>query len=224
MKWTLSTFSRIFGGEKKDLQKQADELLLQLSKALQSASAKLRVAAELWEERDYEKLQELKKEIINLERSSDQVKQKLEESIFSKGAYMPQQTQERYALVNHMDSIIDAAEEAVRLMDLSRLSKPPEEITDIANKCWICTDLLQDAIKCLFTDFEKSVEYCIKVDLVREEARDIKFELLYKLFNKYEYKAKEIIQLRLVSERVLQVAVKAEITADYIRALAIRYS
>jgi predicted phosphate transport protein (TIGR00153 family) len=220
----LSTFSRIFGGEKKDLQKQADELLLQLSKSLQSASAKLHVAAELWEDRDYEKLQELKKEIIDLERSSDRVKQKLEENIFSKGAYMPQQTQERYSLVHHMDSIIDAAEEAVRIMDLSRPSKPLEEITEIAEKCWICTDLLQDAIKFLFTDFEKSVEYCAKVDLVREEARDIKFELLYKLFNKYDYNANEIILFRLVSERVLQVAVKAEITADYIRALAIRYS
>jgi predicted phosphate transport protein (TIGR00153 family) len=220
----VSTFSRIFGSGDKKLQKQADECLLQLSKNLQSASAKLHVAAELWEDRDFEKLEELKDEIIELERKSDKIKDKLVDNIYSKRAYLPQQTEERFQLVMHMDAVLDAAEEAVRILALSHPERPPEEIDELTEKCWNCTDYLQDAIKYLFKDFEKAAELSRKVDETREEARDIKFRLFDKLFNEYDYKAKEILQFRIISERISQVAIKAEIAGDFIRTLAVRYS
>ena len=159
----MGTFSRIFGRGDKKLQKQADELLIQLSKALQSASAKLRVATEAWEESDEKVLKELRREVIELERGADQIKEQLFYSIFSKHVYLPQQTQERYELVNRMDGIIDAGEEAVRMILAARDVDPPREIIEVASKCWTCTDLLQDAIKCLFIDFEKSAELTLKI-------------------------------------------------------------
>ena len=220
----MSTFSRIFRAGDKKLQKQADECLIQLSKNLQSASAKLHVAAELWEEREFEKLEELKDEIIELERKSDKIKNKLVDNIYSKGAYLPQQTEERFNLVMCMDAVLDAAEEAVRILALSHPEKPPKEIHELAEKCWICTDVLQDAIKYLFKDFEKAFELSRKVDSIREEARDIKFKIFDKLFNEYDYTAKEILQFRFISERIALVAIKAEIVGDFIRTLAVRYS
>ncbi|MFW9965620.1 MAG: DUF47 domain-containing protein [Candidatus Thorarchaeota archaeon] len=220
----MGTFSRIFGLGDKDLQKQADELLLKLSKALQSASAKLHVCADDWEDGKMKNLDDLKSEIIGLEREADTVKEELYEKIFSKRAYLPQQTQERYELVQHMDGVVDATEEAVRMMLVGRNYEPPEEITEIAKKSWICTDLLQDAVKYLFTDFQKSVEYTIKIDRVREEARDHHFELLEKLFNDKKYKAKEVSLFRAVSDRLILVAVRAEDTGDFIRTIAVKYS
>ena len=214
----MGTFSRIFGLGDKELQKQADALLLKLSKALQSASAKLHVCADDWLDGKMDNLDELRSEIISLERKADIIKDELFEKIFSKRAYLPQQTQDRHQLVTHMDSVIDAAEEAVRIMLIGRKYKPPEEIHQIANKGWICTDLLQDAIKYLFTDFEKSVEYTLKIDKVREEARDIQFNLLERLFNKGEYNPLEVILFRTISDRILQVAIRSEETGDFIRA------
>jgi len=220
----MGTFSRIFGLGDKDLQKQADELLLKLSKALQSASAKLHVCADDWDDGKMMNLGELESEIIALEREADTVKDELFEKIFSKRAYLPQQTQERHQLVNHMDNVIDAAEEAARLVLIGRNYKPPEEITKIAEKGWQCTDLLQDAVKYLFTDFKKAVEYTFKVDKVREEARDIQFALLEKLFNEKKFSPKEVSLFRAVSERILRVAIRAEETGDFIRTLAMKYS
>jgi predicted phosphate transport protein (TIGR00153 family) len=220
----MGTFSRIFGFGDKELQKQADELLLKLSKALQSASAKLHVCADEWLEGKMDHLDELQSEIIALERSADTIKDELFEKIFSKRAYLPQQTQDRHQLVIQMDSVIDATEEAVRMMLIGRNYTPPEEIHQIANKGWICTDLLQDAIKYLFTDFDKSVEYTLKIDKVREEARDIQFSLLDRLFNKGEYNPSEITLFRAISDRVLQVAIKSEETGDFIRALSVKHS
>ncbi|MHA2601294.1 MAG: DUF47 domain-containing protein [Candidatus Thorarchaeota archaeon SMTZ1-83] len=220
----MDTFSRIFGLGDKDLQKQADELLLRLSKALQSASAKLHVCADDWDDGKMKHLDELESEIISLEREADEVKEELYEKIFSKRAYLPQQTQERYQLVQHMDSVVDAAENAVRMILVGSNFRPPSEIKGIAEKGWICTDLLQDAVKYLFTDFKKSVEYTLKIDRVREEARDLSFKLLKKLFNDKKYSAKEVSLFRAISERILQVAIRSEDTGDFIRTLAVKYS
>ncbi|TFG06300.1 DUF47 family protein [Candidatus Thorarchaeota archaeon] len=220
----LGTFSRIFGLGDKKLQEQADELLLELSKALQSASAKLHVCSNDWYEGKQKHLDELEEQIITLEREADRIKDELFEKIFSKRAYLPQQTQERHQLVIHMDSVIDAAEEAVRVMLVGRKYKPPARIHKIAEKCWICTDHLQDAIKCLFEDFGKAIEYTIKIDRVREEARDLQFELLDDLFNKEKCGPKEVTLFRAISERILKVAIKSEETGDFIRTLAVKYS
>ncbi|MFW9943952.1 MAG: DUF47 domain-containing protein [Candidatus Sifarchaeia archaeon] len=220
----MGTFSRIFGLGDKDLQKQADELLLRLSKALQSASAKLHVCADDWDDGKMKHLDELESEIISLEREADEIKEELYEKIFSKHAYLPQQTQERYQLVQQMDGVIDAAENAVRMILVGSRFEPPSEIKEIAEKGWVCTDLLQDAVKYLFTDFKKSVEYILKIDRVREEARDLSFKLLKKLFNDKKYSAREVSLFQEISERILQVALRAEDTGDFIRTLAVKYS
>ena len=222
----MGTFSRIIGSGDKKLQEQAEECLRVLSKSMQSASAKMRVTAKLWVEGEHEKLDELEKEVIELERKADRAKENLVERILSKRAFLPQQTQERHSLALHMDAIIDVAENAVRMMVIGKGMKPPEEILDIAEKCWICTDLLQDSVKYLFEDFQKSVEITRKIDLVREEARDIQYKLLKKLFRDPDsvYEPVEVHFYKSVSERVLDVAIKAESAADYIRELAMKYS
>ncbi|MBN2229388.1 MAG: DUF47 family protein [Candidatus Thorarchaeota archaeon] len=219
----MGTFSKIFGLGDKELQKKADKLLLKLGKALQSASAKLHVCADDWLDGRMEHLDDLEEEIIDIERKADSIKDELFEKIFSKKAYLPQQTQDRHRLVTLMDGVIDAAEDAVRMMLVGRNYRPPKEIQEIAERCWICTDLLQDAVKYLFSDFEKSVEITLKIDKVREDARDIQFRLLNKLFNEKEFSPVEVTLFRAISERILRVAITSEETGDFIRALAVTH-
>ncbi len=69
----MGTFSRILGLGDKELQKEADELLLRLSKILQAASAKLHVSADDWFNGKMDHLDELQSEIIALERQADDV-------------------------------------------------------------------------------------------------------------------------------------------------------
>lgn len=220
----MGTFSRIFGVGKKDLQEKADEIILDLSKGFQSASAKLCVASRSWGYGDIDTLLEIREEIIAIERDCDKMRDRLVENIFSKRAYLPQQTQERHTLTNLMDNIVDAAEEAIRIMAICKDIKPRSEIRDIAEKCWKSTDILQDAIKYLFEDFDRSVKYSHKVSEVREEARDIQFEFLGRLLSDTERNPTELQYLRLVARTVLEVAINAEKCADFIRALAVKYS
>ena len=57
----MGTFSKILGLGDKELQKEADNLLLKLGKVLQSASAKLHVCADEWLDGKTDHLDELKK-------------------------------------------------------------------------------------------------------------------------------------------------------------------
>ena len=220
----MGTFSRIFGSEDKDLQKKADELLLKLSKGFQSASAKLCVAAECWEEGKKDVLKELQEEIIELEREMDEVKEELVENVLTKSAFMPQAALERHTLVKAIDKVIDATENPIRIMVMGIDMKPPSEIREIGKKVWQCTDLLQDAVKNLYKDFKKAIEITRKLDILREETRDIQFELLGKLYNDPKFKPTEIILFQSVSERMVHVAQRAEDAGDYIRELAVKYS
>ncbi|MFO7836804.1 MAG: DUF47 family protein [Candidatus Thorarchaeota archaeon] len=220
----MGTFSRIFGVGKKELQEKADEIILDLSKGLQSASAKLCVASKSWGYGDIETLLEIEKEIIEIERECDEMRDRLIENIFSQRAYLPQQTQERHRLINYMDDIVDAAEEAIRIMSICKDINPRSEIRDIAEKCWKSTDLLQDAIKYLFKDFDRSVDFSHKVSEVREEARDIQFQFLGCLLEDTERNPTELQYLRLVARTIVEVAIDAEKCADFIRALAVKYS
>ena len=191
---------------------------------MQSASAKLRIAIKEWAKGNEDSLKELSDEIIEIERNADKVKDDLFERIFSKKAYLPQQTQDRHQLVIRMDGIIDATEDAVRLIVIARKIRPPEKMVDLAKRTWICTDLLQDAIKYLFDDFERAVDLSFKIDKVREEARDYQFDLVEELLYNKEYNAEENHLLHYISRMILQVALSAEDTGDFIRTLAIKYS
>ena len=217
-------FSRIFGTGDKELQKQADELLLTLSKGMQSASAKLCVASKVWEEGKVDVLKELEHEIIHIEREMDGVKENLVENILTKSAFLPQASLERHNLVKALDDIIDATENAIRVMIMGKNMHPPSEIRALGKQIWICTDLLQDAIKCLYTDFASTIEITKKLDKEREQARDIQFELMGKLYTKPDYRPNELVFFQAVSERMVAVAQQAEDAGDYIRELAVKYS
>jgi predicted phosphate transport protein (TIGR00153 family) len=220
----MGTFSRFFGSGDKNLQERADELLLEISKGLQSSSAKLCVGAKEWIEGDIKVLEEIKDEIIKLERDMDAKKEELIENVLAKHAYLPQHTQERHKLIRLMDSVIDTSEHAVRVMWIGRKMKPPEDLEDLAKLVWKCTDSLQDAVKYLYSDFEKCVEYTRKVDKIREEARDLQFKIIEELFTESKYEAHEIHLFSEVSHWIVKVAVQAEDTGDFLRELAVKYS
>ena len=220
----MGTFSRFFGSGDKALQARADELLLEISKGLQSASAKLCVGAKEWVDGNIKVLEEIKREVIELERKMDAKKEELIENVLAKHAYLPQHTEERHTLIRLMDSVIDTAEHAVRVMWIGRKMKPPKDIEKLGKLCWKCTDSLQDAVKYLYSDFQKCVEYTREVDKTREEARDLQFKILEDLFIESKYPAHEIQLFVEVSHWIVKVAVQAEDTGDFLRELAVKYS
>ena len=144
--------------------------------------------------------------------------------MLTKSAFLPQAAHERHTLVKALDRVIDTAENAIRIMATGKKMKPLGEFREIGKRIWRCTDLLQDAVKFLYTDFKRAIEITRDLDRLREEARDIQFALLGKLYNNPEFRPNEIVLFQSVSERMVMVAQKAEDAGDYIRELAVKYS
>lgn len=213
----------------KKLWKRGEELFDQLAKELQIASAKLANAVIIWcnHENDLEarsKIIHLKDEIINAERRCDDIKEELIDSIFSKGAYLPQATEDRYQLVRYMDNIVNKAEVVIRRL-VAKEDFPeriPHEMPILAEKVHQCTDYIQDALKYLDRDFDKSRKYAGKVETAREEARDLDFHIFGRI-NSPDYDAKDAAYLYKISVSLIVVAEASEQTADYIRAMTVKY-
>ena len=213
----------------KKLWKRGEELFTQLAKELQIASAKLASAVQIWcnHENDSEarsKIILLKDEIIKAERMCDDIKEELIDSIFSKGAYLPQATEDRYQLVRYMDNIVNKTEVVIRRL-VAKEDFPkriPHEMPILADKVHQCTDYIQDALKNLDRDFDKARKYAGKVDNAREEARDLDFHIFGRI-NSPDYTAKDAAYLYKISVSLIVVAEAAEQTGDYIRAMTVKY-
>ena len=211
----------------KKLMKRGEELFDQLAKELQVSSAKLASAIKIWSENNpdaRERISQLKEEIIEAERRCDDIKEELIDSIFSKGAYLPQATEDRHRLVRHMDTIVNRTEVVIRRL-VSKQDFPeriPHEMPILAEKVHRCTDYLQDALKYIDKDYDKARNYASKVDTLREEARDLDFHIFGRIHSP-DYTPKDAAYLYTISVSLIKVAEAAESTADYISAMAVKY-
>jgi predicted phosphate transport protein (TIGR00153 family) len=213
----------------KKLWKRGEELYEQLAKELQITSAKLANAIVIWANHDKDpdarsKILHLKDEIVKAERRCDDIKEELINSIFAKGAYLPQATEDRHRLVRYMDNIVNKTEVVIRRL-CAREDFPariPHEMPLLAEKVHQCTDYLQDALKYLDSDYEKARKYAVKVDNAREEARDLDFHIFGRI-NSPDYDAKDAYYCYKISVSLVVVAEAAEQTSDYIQTMTVKY-
>ncbi len=213
----------------KKLWKRGEVLFDQLAKELQVASAKLCKAITIWSSHEQDpdarsKIVLLNEEIIEAERRCDDIKEELINSIFSKGAYLPQATEDRHRLVRYMDTIVNRTEVVIRRL-VSKQDFPqriPHEMPILAEKVHRCTDYLQDALKYLDKDYDKALKYANKVDIMREEARDLDFHIFGRLHSP-DYPPKDSAYLYTISVSMIKVAEAAEQTADYIQTMTVKY-
>lgn len=213
----------------KKLWKRGEELFAQLAKELQIASAKLADAVVIWanHEQDPEarsKILHLKDDIVKAERRCDDIKEELVSDIFTKGAYLPQATEDRHRLVRYMDIIVNKTEVVIRRL-VAREDFPariPHEMPILAEKVHQCTDFLQDALKYIDSDTQKALKYAAKVDAAREEARDLDFHIFGRI-NSPDYDAKDAYYCYKISVSLVVVAEAAEQLSDYIQVMTVKY-
>jgi predicted phosphate transport protein (TIGR00153 family) len=213
----------------KKLVKRGEELFNQLAKELQVASAKLANAVIIWSNHDKDpdarsKILHLKDEIVKAERRCDDIKEELINTIFSKGAYLPQATEDRHRLVRYMDAIVNRTEVVIRRL-CAREDFPariPHEMPILAEKVHECTDYVQDALKYLDSEGEKALKYAGRVDSTREEARDLDFHIFGRI-NSTDYDAKDAFYCYKICVSLVEIAEAAEQTSDYIQTMIVKY-
>ncbi len=192
---------------------------------MQVSSAKLNEAVQAWIAKDKKKVDELVEDIIELEREADEVKEDIIQNIFSKRAFLRQSTEERYILVELLDHVTTEVEEcALILRSKDKIpDKIPEELKVLSEITWKCTDQLQDAIKFMWTDYEKARKISFKIEKTRDKARNEYYTIFSRLMNE-GYSPESVYYLDRLAKELVEVALAGENVADHIRALAVKYS
>ncbi|MHA2298542.1 MAG: DUF47 domain-containing protein [Candidatus Hodarchaeales archaeon] len=214
-------FFKVLGNKK--LREKGEDMINQHGKKVQKAGARLYDLIEALSEKDWDKVWKISKEIDELEQEADSIKDELSEEVFAKGSYLPHDTEIRHNLITMNDRVINqidlTAETVVIKKELA--GKIPEELLDMAKKGWKCTDLLQDAIKYLWTDYSKTRKVVHKLEETRSDVKDLYYSYLEKIFS-LDTISGEAYYLKEVAESIRKAILLAENAGDYIKALTFK--
>jgi len=194
-------------------------------KLVQKAGAKFHDLIVALDKKDYDTVKKLAAEIDQLENDADDLKDELTESIFAKGAYLPHDTELRHNLISLTDEVINqldlTAEMIILKTDLK--SDLPDSFLEMAGKCHECTDLLQDALKFLFTDYEEARKVVHELEEARSTAKDYYHKSLKMLFSSATLTGESLFYYE-AAYSLMDSVIKAERVGDYIRALTFKFA
>ena len=212
-------FSKIL--QDKDIHKKGTKLFLELVKSIEKAYDLYLESIKAWKEKDYEKGRSLRDDIIRLEREADKVKDLFFESIFRKKAYLPQITEERHLLMQNADKMLDNIERAARVLCLKQLDESyfPEEFDDILRKTKEVIELYIEAHEEFFDDYEDASKAARKLENIRDEVRDLYYQILGKVLNdEYQRGTRRLLNA------TTRISIQAEEAIDYLKVLIAKHS
>lgn len=205
----------------KDIHKKGTKLFIELVKSIEVAYDTYLEAIEAWRKQEYDKGEELVKQIIKLEKEADIVKDVFFESIFRKKAYLPQITEERHNLMINADHLLDNIERAARILCLKKLDESyfPPEFDEILEKTKKVIELYIEAHEEFFDDFEEASKKARKLEKVRDEVRDLYYIILGKVLNdQYQRGTRRLLNA------TTRISIRAEEAIDYLKVLIAKHS
>lgn len=209
----------------KKLRVKGEELIAKHGKLVQKAGAKFHDLIVALEKKDYDTVNKCADEIDQLETDADKMKDELTESIFAKGAYLPHDTELRHNLISLTDGVINqldlTAEMIILKTDLQ--SDIPDGFLEMAEKSHECTDLLQDALKFLFTDYEEARKVVHQLEIARSATKDNYYKILKMLFSSATMTGESLFYYE-AAYSLLDSVIKAERVGDYIKALTFKFA
>lgn len=212
-------FSKIL--KEKNIHKKGTKLFLELVKSIEKAYDLYMKAIKAWKEEDYDKGLALRDEIIQLEGEADEVKDVFFDSIFRKKAYLPQITEERHILMQNADRTLDNIERAARVLCLKRIDASyfPPEFDEIIKKTEDVVELYIEAHEEFFDDYEKASKKARELENIRDEVRDLYYQILGKVLND-EYPR----GTRRLLNATTRISIQAEEAIDYLKVLIAKHS
>lgn len=161
--------------------------------------------------------------VIAQEAKVDEIRRGIEKKLY-KGVIIQMGTEDKYALLEGIDDLADKAEIVARVTDIQQVKIPSSIIHDfrnMANKLEMSAKLLSEAVSAMRTDIEDAIKKATKLEIIREQVRELEFSMLKKIFS-----GKDTVKTILLKDMITlsgQVADKAEEAADRIITLALKY-
>ena len=174
---------------------------------------------------DPPKIAEVVKRIYEAETEGDVIRDRLLKS-FSTEKHPPMLQLDRISLLNRLDKIANKTEHAGRQVELAGLFYPKKYVPDlmkICEKVLESVELVANATKVLFESFSEAFELVKDVENIRDNTRDLTFELQTKALQDQESTYQTLFAIDKISSRVQQVAERAKQAADLIEIMKMKY-
>jgi len=174
-----------------------------------------------------DKIDEKFHEIIMQEKHCDRIKENYIEVLFKDKRALPFLVEDRYKIITSLDKILNMSEFIARYIQVL----PPqfkffEEIREDMHKLnKLCLETVNQLLNCTLlmeTSFSGAYEITFEIEKWRRQAHDLKFNLLYTIFQKTEDPLRVNLTWKIIS-LIYDIISWAEEISDYLRGLIIKY-
>jgi len=195
------------------------------------AIEKLNAAFTLFFERDYSKMEELCKEVIDLETDADNLKAKMREKLPS-GIFMPVSRGDILDLINHQDKIADQAENLAQWLLIKETNSIPLKMIEYMKKIMDINVKIAEAYVNAVKEFKDVIEtifmkkeindvmkYIKTVESLEGEIDRIQFTLRNSFFDFKEIDPVSLYYTTKIIDIISDISDKAEASVHRIRIL-----
>ncbi|MFO8017632.1 MAG: DUF47 family protein [Promethearchaeia archaeon] len=164
-------------------------------------------------------------EVISSEHKADRLKEKYIETLFKTKRALPFLIEDRYKIINNLDSISDKSEEIshfILLYPYNVYASIKEEMKNLNKLCFDSVCELIDMVDLMENNFNKAYQKTFYIENIKREGRAVYYKLLAELFTYRENALRVYLTSKLIVW-LFEIISKVEEISDYLRGLIIKY-
>ncbi|MGZ7047039.1 MAG: TIGR00153 family protein [Methanobacterium sp.] len=186
---------------------------------------KLKDVIEHFSEGNFELMDKEVEEITRYEHEADEIRRKMEVQFYH-GAFLPFDREDRIVLAELVDSVADATQSAGYAISLGKVKFPKsfkEDFVELTKSSCEAVSVLRDCIKLLEKDLSQALSKAHEVEEKEEDGDKIERKIIIKLYEAYRNKEIGILkflELKDITQKIGNVADRAEDASDRIPIIA----
>ena len=210
----------IFGGKESNVFETINRHLEMVGLTLEKFNEMIRI----YLDGDFEKAENLMREVENYEREADTLRREIETMLYQ-GAFLPANRGDYVRLSELIDNTADAAESAAHVLILAKPKIPKElkeEIMQLVEASLKTYEYVRKAVELLNEDVNEALEYAKKTEEQEENADKLEYDILKKMFESEKITTYAKLIWNQVITKIGDIADRAEDASDQVMLMAIK--
>ncbi len=210
----------IFGGKESNVFETINRHLEMVGLTLEKFNEMIRI----YLDGDFEKAEDLMREVENYERKADTLRREIETMLYQ-GAFLPANRGDYVRLSELIDNTADAAESAAHVLILAKPKVPKElkeEIMQLVEASLKTYEYVRKAVELLNEDVNEALEYAKKTEEQEENADKLEYDILKKMFESEKITTYAKLIWNQVITKIGDIADRAEDASDQVMLMAIK--
>lgn len=210
----------IFGGKESNVFETINRHLEMVGLTLEKFNEMIRI----YLDGDFEKAEDLMREVENYEREADTLRREIETMLYQ-GAFLPANRGDYVRLSELIDNTADAAESAAHVLILAKPKVPKElkeEIMQLVEASLKTYEYVRKAVELLNEDVNEALEYAKKTEEQEENADKLEYDILKKMFESEKITTYAKLIWNQVITKIGDIADRAEDASDQVMLMAIK--